>query len=365
MTNEIAATAQSLPADTGALRASIRDIARYAGVSVATVSRVLNGSPLVKPESAARVQQVMLEHNYMPHAGARSLGRMKAETVGVVLPDIHGDFFSALMRGIDSAAREARLHVLVSSAHGSLLEAKELTHSFYGRVDGLLMMLPEIEDAKEALALTCGLPTVWINGYQASVEGSHVCIDSSTPARQITQHLIDSGRKRIAFITGPRRNADANQRLNAYLSVLAGQPVPFAPIIVDGDFSEQSGYKAGRELCAMSESVDAIFAANDTMALGCLCALQEAGVDIPNQIALAGFDDIPLARYVNPPLTTARVEVESLGRKAMERLIQLLSPEPGASTQEVLVPELMLRSSTAAPGMRPAQRYLRREGDRM
>ena len=346
MSNDLDPLPENEPSGSG--RASIRDIARYAGVSVATVSRVLNGSALVKPESAARVQRVMEEHHYLPHAAARSLGRMRSETIGVVLPDIHGEYFSELMRGIDAAAREVRLHVLVASAHGSLLEAKELTQSMYGRIDGLLMMLPEVQNPKEAQALTCGLPTVWMNGRYGALEGCHVSIDSLTPARKLTQHLIDGGRKRVAFIAGPRRNMDANQRLNAYLAVLAEQPQPMVPIVVDGDFTEASGYQAGRELCALSEPVDAIFAANDMMALGCLCALQEACVDVPGQVALAGFDDIPIARYVNPSLTTAGVDVESVGSQAMKRLIRLLGPDPGPKTDEVFQPELMIRASTAA-----------------
>ncbi|WP_326543740.1 LacI family DNA-binding transcriptional regulator [Pseudorhodoferax sp.] len=336
------------PAPITTARASIRDIARYAGVSVATVSRVLNGSALVKPESAARVQRIMEEHHYLPHAAARSLGRMRSETIGVVLPDIHGEYFSGLMRGIDAVAREARLHVLVASAHGSLREAREVTQSLYGRIDGLLMMLPEAVDPNEAQAMTCGLPTVWMNGRHGALEGCHVSIDSLTPARKLTQHLIDGGRRRIAFISGPRRNMDADQRLRAYLSVLAEQPDAMEPLVLDGDFSEESGYQAGRQLCVQPQSVDAIFAANDMMALGCLFALQEAGVDVPGQVALVGFDDVPIARYVNPALTTAGVDVAGMGGKAMSRLIQLLGPEPGEATDDVFQPNLMIRTSSAA-----------------
>lgn len=327
-------------------RASIRDIARYAGVSVATVSRVLNGSALVKPESAARIQRIMEEHHYLPHAAARSLGRMRSETVGVVLPDIHGEYFSGLMHGIDAVAREARLHLLVASAHGSLREAKEVTQSLYGRIDGLLMMLPEVVDPAEAQAMTCGLPTVWMNGRHGASASCHVSIDSVTPAQKLTQHLIDGGRRRIAFISGPKRNMDADQRLKAYLSVLASQPKPMEPLVIEGDFSEESGYQAGRALCGRPDAVDGIFAANDMMALGCLFALQEAGVDVPGQVALVGFDDVPIARYVNPSLTTVGVDVAGMGGSAMRKLIQLLTPDSEMPADEVFQPNILIRTSS-------------------
>ncbi|MDN5781224.1 MAG: LacI family transcriptional regulator [Luteimonas sp.] len=332
---------------------TIKDVAKQANVSVATVSRALNGHENVAEAVRQRVLSVANELRYSPHHAARSLSSRRTHTIGVVLPDLHGEFFSELMRGIDHGARERGLHLLVSSYHGNPAEQGAALRAMRGRVDGLLLMSPFVGDSGALHDnLSPGMPAVLMNSSVAEADLRAVSVDNYGGAREMVRHLAAAGHRRIAFIAGPANNFDASERLRGYRDELAASLPDARPWILEGDFHEASGHRAGGEVLAGAERPDAIFAANDMMALGCLFALNHAGVQAPRDIAIAGFDDIPLARYVHPSLTTMRVDIAELGGRALRMLLDGMAQqaEPGAGMDqgEPLVPKLMVRDSSVA-----------------
>ena len=332
---------------------TIKDVAREANVSVATVSRALNGQGNVAEAVRSRVQDVADRLRYTPHHAARSLSSRRTRTIGVVLPEVYGEFFSELIYGIDQVAREHGLHLLVSSYHGDPREQGDALRSMRGRVDGLLVMSPyDDADGHLADALTV-LPDAVLISSQAVAPGQRqVGVDNHAGARAMVAHLAELGHRRIAFVAGPQGNHEAGERLRGYRDALAELLPQSAPEILQGDFREASGERAGQRLLAGASLPDAVFAANDMMALGCLSAFNAAGLSVPADIALAGFDDIPLSRYVPPGLTTMRVDIAALGADAMRHLLASdADAEPGHGLR---MPQLVVRASTggarASPG---------------
>lgn len=326
---------------------TIKDVAREADVSVATVSRALNGHDNVAEPVRRLVMETASRLRYQPHAAARSLSSRRTQTIGVVLPDLHGEFFSELIRGIDQVARAHRKHLLVSSYHGHPEEQGAALQAMRGRVDGLLVLSP-YADRPGFLTdnLPDSLPVVLINTQLPESGYPALSIDNYRGAVAMVEHLVQAGHKRIAFIGGPADNFDARERARGYRDALARLLPKQAPWELDGDFDEASGYEAGRKTLEAEVRPDAVFAANDMMALGCLYAFNQAGVRVPEDIALAGFDDIPLARFVHPPLTTMRVNIAELGGTAMQRLLQAIESGPAAAAPQLLSPELIVRSSS-------------------
>jgi LacI family transcriptional regulator len=334
---------------------TIKDVAREASVSVATVSRALNGHENVAEGVRKHVVEIASRLRYQPHAAARSLSSRSTQTIGVVLPDLYGEFFSELIRGIDVVARSRRQHLLVSSYHGHPEEQGEALRAMRGRVDGLLVLSP-YADRPGFLTdnLPTSLPAVLINTHLPEASYPVLSIDNYGGAVAMTRHLVEAGHRHIAFIGGPEGNFDASERLRGYRDALKELLPSAAGIEMPGDFSEASGYEAGKLILASSHRPDAIFAANDMTALGCLYAFNEAGVKVPEEIALAGFDDIPLARFVHPTLTTMRVNIAELGGQALTRLLTAIDTTDGNEpSMQTLVPELIVReSSVAAPRAR-------------
>jgi len=324
-------------------RATIRDVARLAEVSVASASRAMNGLDSVTDATREKVLAAARMLRFVPHSGARSLSTQRTDTVGLVLPDLYGEFFSELIRGVDQAARERGLHLLVSNSHGDAEQAVLAMRSMRGRVDGLLVMSPHVDSAALADNIDDGLPIVLVNTDAAGARFPAFRVDNYGGAFAVTRHLTETGRRRIAHVAGPANNYEARERRRGYLAALGGAQ---AEIIVEGDFTEESGARATRSLVTGSMVPDAIFAANDMMAVGCLLALREAGLRAPEDIALAGFDDIPLARLIDPPLTTARIRISELGRSALERLARSIEGVVGDVSLQTAQPELVIRRST-------------------
>ncbi len=332
--------------------ATIKDVAREAKVSVASVSRALNGGPGVTAATSERIHAAADRLHYIPHAAARMLITRRTHTIGALLPDLHGEFFSELIRGIDLAARARGLHLLVSSSHDDAAAAAVALRAMQGRVDGLLLMSPHADADFLRRNLPTDLPTVLMNTRLTGTDFCALSVDNDGGARLIVEHLLSLGRQRIAFIQGPAGNRDAAEREQGYRHALADQTPGREAMTLAGDFSEESGYLAGQQVLSMPHRPDAVFAANDMMAIGFLAALREAGVDVPGEIAVAGFDDVPMARYVTPALTTIQVHIADLGGQAMEMLgAQIDNPGSVApGTQRHVGAELVVRASSAGAG---------------
>ena len=330
------------------MAATIKDVARDAGVSVATVSRALNGAENVTPETRMRVQAVAQALRYTPSSAARSLITRRTHTVGVLLPDLFGEYFSELIRGIDLKARARGLHLMVSSSHGDAREAASVLRAMHGRVDGLLVMTPHIDSAAIAANLPASLPIVLINTRLPEDGLSSFAVDNHGGAFAMARHLISRGHRQLAFIAGPDNNYEAQERLRGYRSAMAALLPDTPELVLAGDFTEESGWRAGSEIATLAQQPSAVFCGNDMMAIGCLSALAEAGLRVPQDIALAGFDDIPIARYVTPPLTTVRVRIAELGSLALDRLASAIeNPGRSAAQHQTMRAELVVRQSCA------------------
>ncbi|HEX3130619.1 MAG TPA: LacI family DNA-binding transcriptional regulator [Thermoanaerobaculia bacterium] len=338
----------------GSGSASIKAVARLAGVSVATVSRVLNDSGPVKEETRRRILEVVESLGYVPHGAARSLTTKQTDTLGVLLPDIYGEFFSELIRGIDSAARRQRYHVLVSGSHEEREEVQAVLRALRGRVDGLILMTPSA-DMLEALRSVPpdSLPTVLLNCPPGGLPFDSINVDNHGGAAAMVRHLAGLGHRRIAFLQGPPGNHDACERLRGYRDAIRELGLAMGPDLeVPGDFSEEAGCRAGERLLEQEPMPEAVFAANDAMAIGCLHALRQAGIRVPDEIAVAGFDDIPIARFMSPPLTSVGVPIAELGALALSRLLESVRQRGDGTSRsprhEELPPVLMVRGSCGA-----------------
>ena len=337
---------------------TIKDVARTAGVSVATVSRALNGQGHVSPEVRARVLAAARDLDYAPDQAARALSSGRTHTVGVVLPDLHGEFFSELIRGIGQAARAHGLHLLLSSDHGDAEEQGAALQAMRGRVDGVLVMAPCDESARRlAVHLGPSLPAVLVNTPDAGGRWPSVVVDGYEGARAMVRHLVATGHRRIVFVSGPDDNHDARERRRGYADELLARAPGARMHVLPGAFDEASGLRAGRRLLEEGPLPDAVFAANDAMAIGCLRAFGDAGVRVPDDVALAGFDDIPLARHVQPTLTTMRVDIAALGAQALEVLRGLLRGGRQPAPTTLVATRLVVRGSTRQHGFHTADHH--------
>ena len=325
--------------------ATIRDVARRAQLSVATVSRALNGFENVSEAARERIAAAVAELGYVPHAGARSLSLARNNAIGVVLPDLHGEFFSEIVRGMDREASRRGYLLLLSNLHAGGQQAANALKAMRGRVDGLIVMAPHLSAEELSDALPKGLPSILINTRADADEHPSIHLDNAAGVRAVVDHLASIGRTRLVHITGPADNVDAQEREAAFRAAAAAHGVDGR--VVAGDFETESGEAAVRKLLADGTEFDAIFAANDNMAIGALESLRAAGKRVPEDVAVIGFDDIPLARHMG--VATVRVRIAELGERALQRLVDGFSKDQGGD--ELHAPELVIRS-TADPKAR-------------
>jgi LacI family transcriptional regulator len=321
--------------------ATIRDVARRAQVSVATVSRALNGIENVSEQARERIADAVKELGYVPHAGARSLSLARTNAIGVVLPDLHGEFFSEIVRGMDREASAQGYLLLLSNLHGGAEQAMLALRAMRGRVDGLIVMAPHLSEQDLAAALPAGLPSVLINTRDVTGRHPAIHLDNKAGVRAVVAHLVELGRTQLVHIAGPPQNIDAQERAEAFREAAAEYGVEC--VIMQGDFEEASGATAIEALLDAGHSSDAVFAANDNMAIGALERLRGSGLRVPEDVALVGFDDIPLARHLG--LSTVRVRIAELGERALARLLSSLGKDDDGG-DELHAPELVVRSTS-------------------
>jgi DNA-binding LacI/PurR family transcriptional regulator len=324
------------------------DVAKLAGVSHQTVSRVVNGSSHVRPETRRRVLAAMGELDYRPNPAARALVTGRSHTLGVVSFDttLYGP--ASTLFAIEQAAHAAGYFITIVSQlvldRTSVLSAVERLR--VQGVDGVLVITPQ-EGAAEALVnLPTDLPVVAVEaGRPNSVP--FVAVDQFAGAASATQLLLDLGHRTVWHVAGPRDFLEAQQRVDGWRSTLEGAGRDVPPMLV-GDWSPRSGYRLGQQL-AVDADVTAIFVANDQMALGVLRALHEHGREIPREISVVGFDDIPESQYFMPPLTTVRQDFGEMGRSSLRMLLELMQSSGQPPQRVTIAPELVVRRSTAPP----------------
>ncbi|MBV9803477.1 MAG: LacI family DNA-binding transcriptional regulator [Solirubrobacterales bacterium] len=339
-----------LPASRARTRARTRapvmsDVGRLAGVSHQTVSRVINGSPHVRPETRERVMAAMQELGYRPNPVARALVTGRSKTLGVVSFDttLYGP--ASTLFGIERAAHESGYFIIVASLEAlnrsSVSDAVERLRR--QGVEGILVIAPHAEAGEALLDTPFDVPLV---AAEAGPEHGApvVAVDQVAGAVNATRHLLDLGHRTVWHITGPPDFIESRQRRQGWQATLraAGVEVP-EPLV--GDWSPRAGYELGRQLSRDPE-VTAVFVANDQMALGVLRALHEAGRDIPGEVSVVGFDDIPEAAYFQPPLTTVRQDFIEMGRRSLRMLLRTIETGRRASTEPLVPPELIVRGST-------------------
>ncbi|MGH3157485.1 MAG: LacI family DNA-binding transcriptional regulator [Streptosporangiaceae bacterium] len=330
------------------------DVAKLAGVSHQTVSRVLNDHPNVRPQTRDRVLAVIRQLAYRPNAAARTLVTRRTRTLGVICVDstLYGP--ASMLYGIEQAARHSYFVAIASLPALNRRSVLGAIDRFLGQaVEGIIVLAP-VTTAVAALSyVPAEVPLVAVGcGTHASL--ASVAIDNAAGAALATRYMLELGHKTVHHLAGLSSWLDARERVEGWRAELRGAGAP-EPAMLSGDWSAASGYRVGYELATRPE-VTAVFCANDHMALGLLRALSEQGRRVPGDISVIGFDDIPESAYFLPPLTTVRQDFGELGRRALDRLLyRIANTHRGAHTDGLgpstpIAPELVIRSSTARPG---------------
>jgi LacI family transcriptional regulator len=329
------------------MRSTIKDVAEQAKVSIATVSRAFNEEGKVREGTRQRILAVAQKLKYTPNAAARNLIMNRTEAIGLLLPDLHGEFFSEIIRGADEAAQERRHHLIVSSSHNDRSEIEAALRFMRGRVDGLVIMSPQIESDLLLANLSKSLPVVLLNCRLENTVYDTITVDGYGGSRDMVGYLISQGHRRIAIIKGGDNNFEALERLRGYRAALIAAGIrPERQLELSGDFTEASGYDAARRLLAMHPHPTAVFASNDSMAIGAIGAFHEHGIRIPQQVSMCGFDDIPIAKYIRPALSSVHVPIHDMGRMAVNRLLDRVEKRMRKHPAHILVPTgLAVRAS--------------------
>jgi DNA-binding LacI/PurR family transcriptional regulator len=328
---------------------TIKQIASRANVSIATVSRALNNDCRVTDETRKKVLNISKELNYKPNLVARNFVKKTSYTIGLVLPEISDEFFTDIIRGVDEITYKNGFFTMVASSHKQRTLADSITAFLNSRlVGGVILLLSNYTDEIKNILHQSKIPVVLIGGGKNDCEFDTVAIDNYQGAFNATEYFIkQKGLTKIAHITGPKENDDASLRKEGFLDACKKNGVDINKIfIVEGDFTRDAGYKGFIKLYEQSNKPEAIFAANDMMALGCYDAASFLGLKIPDDIALIGFDDIFVSQYLNPSLTTVRVQIEEVGRTAANLLVDKLKGTNGHAHPVVKIPaELIIRNS--------------------
>lgn len=324
---------------------TIKDVARKANVSVASASRALNGQGRIAAETKNRILRIAQELNYVPHIGARSLITKKTEIIGILLPGLHGEFFSEMIRGIDEASWQYNFQLLLSSYNADANNTARAIAAMRGRVDGIIIMVPYDYDPEEFAGIN--IPHVLIGAKHDKEAENIVGIENFNGAMLAVDHLFERGARNIALLSGPSQNLDAEQRYQGYLKSVKDHGLK--PSIIKGDFTESSGKNAALEIIETNKSgqkIDGIFCANDMMAVGLIKELQKQNIRIPQDIKIVGFDDIPISKYLNPELSTIHVKIAKLGQVAFEMIVAQINNAEFKENSQSYAPELIVRQSS-------------------
>lgn len=335
---------------------TIKDIARRTGVSHSTVSRALRGDPLISDETAQRIQQAALDMAYLPSAAARSLKTNRSQVLGVIVTSIDDPFFSEIVFGIEEAAQQAGYSLFIAAPQHDTAREQKIVHAMMEhRTDGVIICSSSFSPEQGRQLLEYGFPIVVVNHQGA--ENFHYSIfhDDVDGSRQITRHLIDQGHQRIAYLGNALSGRTTLDRLSGFQLEMqaAGLPIPPEFIFDVAGNGPEFGLSGAQHLLNLPQPPTAIVCFNDMLAIGVLRSCQEAGLKVPEDISITGFDNITFSAYTNPPLTTFDQPKQSIGSEAARLLLDLVTSESGGSSFEpkeiILKGRLLVRNSVSSP----------------
>lgn len=328
---------------------TIKEVSQRAQVSPSTVSRVLNGTTPVSPDARRRVLEAIEALDYTPNAFARGLATNRSGGIGVTTNDIGSPYYAVMLRGVEAAIEDVGLHLMVSSGRArAASERSAIQFLKQRRSDALIVQAEALSDAELiALADEAGVPVVVFGRRIPELEPVCVHLDNEAGGRLATEHLLEHGHRRIAHIAGPLGFPDARHRLQGYRSALDAAGIAYDDrLVVEGDFREGGGRAAMARLIDRIDELDAVFVANDQMAAGAMRAARDRGLDVPRDLSLVGYDDVLLAQYLSPALTTVRQPLFEMGRAAGDIAIALLEQKK-VEVRTRFEPELVVRESVA------------------
>jgi len=325
---------------------TIYSVAQLAGVSIATVSRVLQGTRPASPQTRANVLAAVEELDYVPLRAARSLAVRRHEAHGLVVPDLIGPYYSEMLMGYYAAAAQLGQSVVIVVTHPGE-DTRRAVRELSSRVDGLVLANSTIcDDAVGAL----GRRTPVVLLARPAVAGCDaVSAENVLSARALTEHLLAHGRRRLLFVGDPDGSPDVHERFRGFTTALTSSGAAAAGPAIRVDFDERSGARVAAQVLGMVNRPDALVCANDEVALSTMKALQHGGIRVPDDIAIVGWDDLMTSRYVSPGLTTVRQPLDELGRAAATRLQERIAGAPAAPEPRILATELVLRTSCGCP----------------
>ncbi len=332
---------------------TIFDVAKEAGVSSSTVSRVINNKEYVRADKRERVLQAMAQLGYVANIQARSLAGGRTNIVGLLVQGLDNGYIGEIIKGIDNELNESHYDIMLYTAHlGKTKESAYVTRLTRNVVDGLLLVLPRNTEAYLETLHKRRFPHVLVDhqGFSHGMPVPTVKAKNWHGGYDATRYLIQLGHRRIGFITGDLEMGCAHDRLAGYKAALQEYDLPIIPeLICEGNFLQPLGYSGAKELLSLPEPPTAIFASNDISAFGVMEAARDHGLQIPRDISIVGFDDIPQAAHVHPPLTTVRQPLEEMGQRAARLLLHYIA-HPDAEVEQIELPtELIIRESCQAP----------------
>ncbi len=331
--------------------ATIKDVARLAGVSVATVSRVINDSPKASDASRQAVTCAMEELNYHPNANARALAQQTTETIGLIVGDVSDPFFGAMVKAVEQVAYRTGNFLLIGNGyHNEQKERQAIEQLIRHRCAALVVHAKKIPDS-ELISLMKQMPgMVLINRTLPGFEQRCVALDDRYGAWLATRHLIQQGHKKIGYLCSTHTISDAEDRLQGYYDALKEHGIPINDRLVTfAEPDESGGEQAMTELLGRGKNFTAVACYNDSMAAGAMGVLNDNGIDVPKEISLIGFDDVLISRYVRPRLTTVRYPIITMATQAAELAMALAENRPLPETTHIFSPTLVRRHSVIAP----------------
>lgn len=330
----------------GSLSATIRDVARKAGVSVATVSRVVNNQGGVRPATAEKINKAMQELNYIPNVLARSVASQKSYLLGMIIPDIENPFFAAVYTGVNKIAGESSYTTLLGDSEDKIEREEELVRTMLEHRASGLILTPVFENAEWLSRVKIDVPVCLVDRDIEGMDCDRVLIDNVSGAYEATKLLIKNGHTRIGVITGPLDSTPGKERYNGYQKCLKEQGIPIEPVLVKiGDFREGSGYRLGGELLKAENPPTAILSCNNLMTLGLLEAINSSEVKVGSDVAVVGFDDISVATLMEPRLTVVSRPMREMGEWAAKLLLKRIINPNSPKQLVMMTPNLIVRGS--------------------